>query len=123
MLDCVIVGIGGFIGTICRYAIGLIPVKETNLFPIKTFLINIFGAFIIGCISAYIAKQTADARTVLFLKVGLCGGFTTFSSFALETADLIKSGNMKIALMYALLSVAVGIMAVFFAEILTEKII
>lgn len=54
-----------------------------------------------------------DSRTVLFLKVGLCGGFTTFSSFALETADLMKDGKIHLAALYSVLSVTFGVLAVF----------
>ena len=50
MINCILVGIGGFIGTACRYLIGLIPLKTESGFPVKTFLINIFGAFLISSI-------------------------------------------------------------------------
>lgn len=114
MLECLIVGAGGFIGAVCRYLIGLIPLKEGTVFPFKTFAINILGCFIIGIIAALAAKSnTLSPRIVLFLKVGICGGFTTFSSFALESSDLIKSGNTLIALLYIILSIALGVIAVF----------
>lgn len=114
MLECLVVGIGGFIGAVCRYLIGLIPLKEGTIFPIKTFIINVLGCFIIGIITALAAKNNSlNPRIVLFLKVGICGGFTTFSSFALETSDLMKSGNTDISLLYIILSIALGILAVF----------
>lgn len=114
MIDCIAVGIGGFIGAICRYLIGMIPLKEGCTFPIKTFLINIAGSFLIGIIAALAMKtDPLDSRTVLFLKVGLCGGFTTFSSFALETADLMKDGKIHLAALYSVLSVTFGVLAVF----------
>ena len=56
---------------------------------------------------------------ILFLKVGVCGGFTTFSTFALESSDLIRDGHMGIALCYVLLSVLVGVLAIFAVEYLT----
>lgn len=114
MLNCVIVGLGGFIGTVLRYLIGVIPVKETTTFPIKTFIINIVGAFVIGLIATFAAKNSdINPRLILFLKVGLCGGFTTFSTFALETSDLISKGNVITAFMYVILSVIIGILMVF----------
>ena len=117
MVECLVVGIGGFIGSVCRYLIGLIPVREGWIFPVKTFLINIVGAFVIGMIAAATVKNsTLSPRLVLFLKVGVCGGFTTFSSFALETGDLIQSGNARLALLYAVLSMAAGVAAVFAGE-------
>lgn len=94
MMDCIVVGVGGFVGAVCRYLIGMIPLKEGCTFPIKTFLINIAGSFLIGIVAALAMKtESLDSRTVLFLKVGICGGFTTFSSFALETTDLMKDGK------------------------------
>ena len=57
MLNCLFVGIGGFIGSICRYLVGLIPLKENSSFPFKTLCINIVGAFVLGLLSAYAAKN------------------------------------------------------------------
>ena len=114
MIECIVVGAGGFIGAVCRYLIGLIPLNAGGAFPIKTFLINIAGSFLIGIIAALALKNSAlNPRAVLFLKVGICGGFTTFSSFALETGDLIKGGNIHTALLYAVLSSVIGVLAVF----------
>ena len=97
-----------------RRVYGLIPVNENLAFPVKTFAINILGSFIIGLIAGLALKNNAlNPRLVLFLKVGICGGFTTFSSFALETGDLIKGGNTVTALLYVILSVAAGVAAVF----------
>ena len=117
MLECIAVGVGGFIGSICRYLIGLIPLKEGYVFPVKTFVINLCGSFLIGMIAALAAKHDSlNPKLILFLKAGVCGGFTTFSSFALETADLMKNGNSGAAMAYVLLSVVLGIAAVFAAQ-------
>ncbi|MDE6830931.1 MAG: fluoride efflux transporter CrcB [Lachnospiraceae bacterium] len=122
MIDCIAVGIGGFIGAVCRYLIGMVPLKEGCTFPIKTFLINIAGSFLIGIIAALAMKtDSLDSRTVLFLKVGLCGGFTTFSSFALETADLMKDGKIHLAALYSVLSVTFGVLAVFAGQGIAGK--
>ena len=122
MIDCIAVGIGGFIGAVCRYLIGMVPLKEGCTFPIKTFLINIAGSFLIGIITALAMKtDPLDSRTVLFLKVGLCGGFTTFSSFALETADLMKDGKIHLAALYFVLSVTFGVLAVFAGQGIAGK--
>lgn len=122
MMDCIVVGVGGFVGAVCRYLIGMIPLKEGCTFPIKTFLINIAGSFLIGIIAALAMKtDPLDSRTVLFLKVGLCGGFTTFSSFALETADLMKDGKIHLAALYSVLSVTFGVLAVFAGQGIAGK--
>lgn len=122
MMDCIVVGVGGFVGAVCRYLIGMIPLKEGCTFPIKTFLINIAGSFLIGIVAALAMKtESLDSRTVLFLKVGICGGFTTFSSFALETTDLMKDGKMHLAVIYAVLSVMLGVLAVFAGQGIVRK--
>lgn len=114
MVECMVVGAGGFLGAVCRYLIGLLPLKEGCAFPAKTFLINIVGSFIIGLVVALAMKTDwLNPRMVLFLKVGICGGFTTFSSFALETSDLMRDGKVSIAVLYAVLSVVCGVAAVF----------
>ena len=122
MLNIIAVGLGGFIGAVLRYLIGLIPVNEVTAFPIKTFLINIIGCIAIGIITVAASKNhTLNPHLVLFLKVGVCGGFTTFSTFALETATLIKNGNAGIALLYMLGSALVGVGAIFAIEYLSLK--
>jgi CrcB protein len=115
MFDIVIVGAGGFLGSVLRYLIGLIPIRESVVFPVKTFAINVIGAFVIGLVAAAAARKNLDPRLVLFLKVGICGGFTTFSSFALETGSLIKD-NILIAACYVVLSIIAGVAAIFAAE-------
>ena len=122
MIDCIVVGIGGFIGAVCRYLIGMIPLKEGCVFPIKTFMINIAGSFLIGMVAALAVKTDClDSRIVLFLKVGLCGGFTTFSSFALETTDLMKDGKIHLVALYTVLSVTFGVLAVFAGQGIVGK--
>lgn len=117
MVECMIVGVGGFIGAVCRYLIGLIPLEQGSVFPVKTFAINVLGSFVIGVIAALAAKDSwLDPQIVLFLKVGICGGFTTFSSFALETADMLKSGSEATAVLYVSLSMVIGVAAVFVGQ-------
>lgn len=117
MLNCLMVGIGGFIGSICRYLIGLIPVSESTVFPIKTLCINIVGSFVIGLVVFYAqASKNFDPKLLLLLKVGICGGFTTFSSFALETFDLMQRDTFMVAIAYIALSVILGVGAIFTAK-------
>lgn len=116
MINCLIVALGGAVGAVCRYLITLLPMNPESGFPVKTFLINIAGSFLIGIVAALAAKNALDSRVVLFLKVGICGGFTTFSSFALETEGLVRGGSTGIAVLYVLLSVILGILAVMLAE-------
>lgn len=119
MLNCLVVGLGGFIGAVLRYLISLIPIKNPTAFPINTFLINIAGAFAIGCIAFAVSKnENIDPKLLLFIKVGICGGFTTFSTFSLETAELIKGGSAVTAVIYVVASIAVGVLAVMLPPII-----
>ncbi len=121
-MNILTVGLGGFVGAVCRYLIGTISINETMIFPIKTFGINILGCLAIAVITIAAARHTElNPNLLLFLKVGLCGGFTTFSTFALETSDLIKSGNTMMAFLYVLGSVIVGVGAIFCMEWILAK--
>lgn len=122
MLDIIAVGCGGFIGAVLRYFISLAAVRETTLFPIKTFIINIIGCIVIGGIAVWCAKEIeVNPRFILFLKAGVCGGFTTFSTFALETSGLIKDGHMAVAALYVTLSVMVGVAVIFAQELVFNR--
>lgn len=122
MIECIVVGAGGLIGAVCRYFIGMIPLKEGCAFPVKTLMINIAGSFLIGIVAAMAMKTDfLNPRTILFLKVGICGGFTTFSSFALEAADLMNDGKIHLAVIYTVLSVTLGILAVFAGQTVVGK--
>ena len=119
MLNCLVTGLGGFIGAVLRYLIGMVPLKETMVFPLKTFIINIAGCIAIGYIVILAAKNVSlNPRFVLFFKTGLCGGFTTFSTFALETTDLIRQNHTGIAFLYALFSIVAGVSVIFLLDIL-----
>ena len=121
LLNCLLVALGGGVGACLRYLIGLIPLKEPFTFPVKTLLINLLGCFVIGLIAALAVKNSSiSPKTVLFIKTGLCGGFTTFSTFALETETLIKTGHIGIALLYVALSVIVGVGLVFAGQVLVS---
>ena len=122
MLNILAVGAGGFLGSVCRYLISLIKINETTLFPLKTFGINIVGCIVIGIIAVFASKNAdVNSYVLLFLKVGLCGGFTTFSTFALETSDLIKAGHIGAAFLYAALSVLAGVAVIFMIENISVK--
>ena len=120
LIKCLIVGLGGGIGSIIRYLLGLIPLNETTTFPVNTFIINILGAIAIGFIVFY-ASENFDENWLLFLKVGICGGFTTFSTFAIETGALLKNGNATTAFLYVFLSVLVGVSAVFLPDLMMHN--
>lgn len=113
------VGLGGFIGSVLRYLISLIPINESFVFPIKTLITNVIGAFVIGIIVSLSLKSIQiNENLTLFLKVGLCGGFTTFSTFALESTNLFQNNHIGLSILYIILSVSLSILAVYSAELI-----
>ena len=119
MLNCLFVGIGGAFGSILRYLVGLLPMNPENGFPIKTLIINVLGAFALGLIAALAAKDTSlNPHLVLMLKVGVCGGFTTFSTFAYEATSLMQNGQTALGITYMLLSMVLGVAAILLAQML-----
>ena len=120
-VNCLFVGIGGFAGSVLRYLIGLLPYAPASGFPLKTLCINIIGSFCIALVGALAAKNPSlSPQLVLLLRVGVCGGFTTFSTFAYETSTLLQKGSVGTAAVYAVLSVVLSICAVFGAEALVK---
>ncbi len=110
-MNFVFVGLGGALGAIGRYAISMIPIKTE--FPFLTLITNILGAVLIGFISGMVgAKQDVSQNTVLFWKTGVCGGFTTFSTFSLEAYELFEKGSNILGLVYAVVSVVSCILGI-----------
>lgn len=115
MKGMLIVGLGGFLGSVGRYKLGGFVLHRTGgwNFPLSTFTINILGCLVIGALAALVEKQdllSAEAR--LFLFTGVLGGFTTFSAFGFEAMFLLRKGELLIALLYTGLSVVLGVAAV-----------
>lgn len=113
-INCLLVGAGGMIGTICRYLFGLLPFKMQSSLPINTLLINIIGALCVGIIIAFLEENgSPNPQLLLFLKIGICGGFTTFSAFSLEAMQLLQNGKFFVGLLYVALSIVLCLIAVF----------
>lgn len=104
------VGLGGAIGAMLRFCISQIPYRGD--FPLITLAINILGAFVIGIIVGNAAKLEMNENLILFFKTGVCGGFTTFSTFSLEAYTLVQKGLVVLAISYAFLSVVCCILGV-----------
>ena len=116
MYPYLLVGIGGAIGSIARYGSGVLVGRVwPSSFPLATMLVNISGSLVMGMFIGWLARTTpawqADAR--LFVAVGVLGGFTTFSSFSLDTVALLERGALGQAALYVLGSVLVSILALF----------
>lgn len=122
LLNCIMVGCGGFVGSVLRYLCGLIRVPAID-FPLITLGINFVGSFAIMFFAGLFANSTImDERTMLFLRVGLCGGFTTFSTFSAETLILLEGGNTFAAVAYALASCVLCVLAAFLGEMASQAL-
>ena len=120
MSGIICVGLGGALGAVLRDGLSLLPDKGD--FPVLTFVTNVLGALLIGRIAGMAARKDLPADLVLFLKTGVCGGFTTFSSFALETGDLIGKGHYGMAFTYMCASVIFCLAGVMGGMYMAEKI-
>lgn len=116
-MNLLAVGLGGAVGAISRYLLGLLVPKLDNGFPLATFAVNLVGCILIGLIVGIIGKYgNLEPRLVLFLQTGICGGFTTFSTFSLETLTLLEEGRYTVAVLYIVLSIVLGLFALFAAK-------
>lgn len=108
----IFIALGGAIGSIGRYAISLIPMKTD--FPILTLMTNVIGAVLIGFVFGFVsARPDVAPRTVLFWKSGVCGGFTTFSTFSLEAFTLLENKSYFAGTTYMVLSVVLCVLGIF----------
>lgn len=109
-----VVAAGGALGSVLRYGISLAaaPLVQRLNFPAATLGINVAGSFFMGLLMAWLASQESQPEWLRpFFAVGVLGGFTTFSAFSFEALQLMQSGAMTPALVYILLSVMLGIAA------------
>lgn len=102
MSGFIFVGLGGALGAMFRYAVSLLPYKGS--FPALTFITNVLGALLIGYIAGAAARRGFPQNLVLFLKTGVCGGFTTFSTFSLEAYSLFGQKHYTMAVFYMIIS-------------------
>ena len=115
---CLIVLLGGALGSLARYLISVAALPISQSLPWGTIIINIVGSFIIGLFGTMTlahGRFPASDNLRLFVMIGLCGGFTTFSSFSLQTLDLLRNGavvraaiNIAASVVLCVLAVALG---------------
>lgn len=107
MHTMLLVFLGGGFGSLCRYGTSTLINRWLGTgFPIGTLIINLLGAFLIGCIAEYLNQHSAaPAQLRLLLITGFLGGYTTFSAFSLESATLLQRGDYGTAFAYILISV------------------
>jgi fluoride exporter len=118
------VGLGGFLGSIARFWLGsYITYRVGARFPFGTFVINISGSFLIGFIVTLLGERAHWNPNLLYLiPIGFIGAYTTFSTFELEAFRNVRTGEVLMALLYVVLSVTVGFVAVWLG-VLTGKML
>jgi CrcB protein len=109
------IAVGGALGSMARYATGVYVGRWLGTtFPWGTLLINIIGSFLIGAFAeSFALRWDASQTTRVFLVVGICGGYTTFSTFSLDIVTLINRGEFLAAGAYVVASVALGLLALY----------
>ena len=124
MVRILLVGLGGFVGTLFRYWLsGVIARRYGETFPLGTLVVNAIGCFIIGFLFYFFYDRsltTPTARTVVL--IGVIGGFTTFSSYGLQTFTLLRDGELFLALVNVVASNALGLALVWLGYVLAKAI-
>lgn len=120
--NLLIIGSGGFLGSVARYLVSQLNLTVSfHSVPVGTLIVNVTGCLVIGFLTGIAEKSLIlTPAWRLFLMVGLCGGFTTFSAFANENLMLIHNGQILAVLLYTGLSIFLGFLAVYFGYILTN---
>ncbi len=118
MLKYVMIGAGGFAGSIARYLIGNYVGSRVGFrFPYGTLLVNISGCFVLGVCMELLARTTANPNWRYLVPIGFIGAYTTFSTFEFETLRAMQDGQLAIGLLNLAVSVIAGFAAVWFGDV------
>jgi CrcB protein len=125
MYAWIAVAVGGAIGSVARHGVNRLVHQEWPLlrFPIATVIVNVVGCCVIGVLAGLIATGRLPMRATWreFVFVGILGGFTTFSTFGLDTITLVRSGDIDQALLNVLLQLVCGVGGVYAGLVLVER--
>jgi fluoride exporter len=124
MLNYIVISLGAALGGAFRYGLAsFIQKRVESFFPYGTLLVNILGSFALGFIMYYLdEKDFLSPQMRLFLTVGICGGFTTFSTFSYETLNLIRNSQFLLATTNVLGSVFLCLIAIYLAYIISKAL-
>ena len=123
--NCLVVMVGGALGTLARYLVSTWALPVSSQLPWGTIIINISGSLLIGffgTLTLASGRYPASESLRLFVMIGLCGGYTTFSSFSLQTLDLMRAGGLGRAAMNIGLSVVLCVGAVAVGHLIAARI-
>jgi len=122
MIGILLIALGGALGSVLRFGVITLTYKFFDIhFPWGTIFVNLFGCFIIGLIWGILDTYDEPKHLKLFLVTGLLGGFTTFSSFALENFNMFRAGEIKLVAANILISNIAGIFLVFVGYYLIKQ--
>jgi len=119
-----IIGSGSFVGGIARFLISrYVQGQALSAFPYGTFLVNVAGCFLIGIFYGLSERgNLMNTELRMFLTVGFCGGFTTFSTFASENISLLREGDFFYFALYTSLSIFLGLMATYVGNLIIKAL-
>ena len=116
--------LGGATGTLLRYWVSGLPHKiYDGVFPWGTLVVNLAGSFLIGFSYGFLGRENISTNVKLFLFIGIFGSFTTFSTFAFESLNLIRDGNIKFALINMLASNILGVFLVYVGFVVSKLLL
>lgn len=120
IINIIFVGLGSFCGGVLRYLFGIFINNYVHLkLPLSTIIVNLVGCFCIGLFTKLLQNLHIDSNIICNLRlvfiVGFCGGFTTFSTFCLDTLKLLSSGNYLLCLVNISISLLCGLLLIFIA--------
>lgn len=124
MVNYIVISIGAAIGGVMRFGLASFVQKRVeSFFPYGTLLVNVIGSFALGIIMYYLDdRELLSPQVRLFLTVGLCGGFTTFSTFSYETLNLIRNSQFLLASANVLGNVFICLIAIYAAYIISKTL-
>ena len=122
---CLLVMVGGALGTLARFVVSVVALPVSRELPWGTVIINVTGSFVIGLFGTLTlahGRFPVSENVRLFVMIGLCGGYTTFSSFSLQTLDLIRAGALSRASINIVASVVLCIAAAALGHALATQV-
>ena len=122
MIKVLFIAIGGAIGSVGRYALSSFAHSISfTVFPVGTLMVNLIGSFLIGILGGFFEGGSMLPQVRSFLVIGVLGGFTTFSSYSLETFNLMREGELRLAMINLVLNNVLGIVLAFLGFALVKQ--
>ena len=121
MFKLLIISIGGGIGTLARYIVSGLDYKYSlGVFPISTLIVNLSGSFIIGLLWGFSERFSVSPNMRMFIFIGVLGGYTTFSTLSLETFNLLRDNEYKVAFLNIFITNFIGVVLVLTGFIISK---